>query len=90
MIRAVCAQRCSNCSISPFLSAFQTLAVTLFLSDRVEITRVGLVIFAEFRRPQMSVELPPGITLPPVAGDVAKRCNLKEAPVASIIGYGKG
>jgi hypothetical protein len=36
----------------------------------------------------MSEGLPPGITLPPVAIDVAKRCNLDQAPVASIIGYG--
>jgi hypothetical protein len=36
----------------------------------------------------MSEELPPGITLPPVANDVAKRCNLDQTPVASIIGYG--
>jgi hypothetical protein len=37
----------------------------------------------------MGEVLPSGITLPPVAYDVAKRCNLDQSPVASIIGYVK-
>jgi hypothetical protein len=36
----------------------------------------------------MSEGLPAGITLPPVASDVAKRCNLDQLPVTSIIGCG--
>ena len=37
----------------------------------------------------MSDVLPHGLALPPVASDVAKRCNLDQSPVSSIIGYGQ-
>ena len=34
----------------------------------------------------MSEELPPGISLLPLAIDVAKRCKLDQSPVTNIIG----